>query len=166
MVGVDKKKLGDILKKAEEKKNDVTKATAPTSKSYSPTSGIVSKKAGTTASVKAAGDELKALREQRKAAELEAKKKLRLEIIAKQKEVLHSKTHQDLINAAYKAAEELKIAPWELLRAAKWGHFTEDRGKKYDGPALNEIDTLSKEQRVALKKQLGLLRKDLMGEDE
>ncbi len=74
----------------------------------------------------------------------------------KQLEVLHSKTHQDLINAAYKAAEKLGIAPWVLLRAAGWGHFTEDRGKKYDGPAIDEIKTLDDAQKAALKGVLGL----------
>lgn len=69
---------------------------------------------------------------------------------------MHSKTHQDLINAAYKAAEELKIAPWVLLRAAEWGHFTDDRGKKYDGPMIDDIDTLDDAQKKALKKALGL----------
>jgi hypothetical protein len=76
--------------------------------------------------------------------------------LEKQVEVLHSKTHQDLINAAYKAAEKLGIAPWVLLRAAGWGHFTENRGKKYDGPAIDEIKTLDDAQKKALKDVLGL----------
>lgn len=76
--------------------------------------------------------------------------------LEKQAEVLHSKTHQDLINAAYKAAEKLGIAPWVLLRAAGWGHFTENRGKKYDGPAIDEIKTLDDAQKKALKDVLGL----------
>lgn len=76
--------------------------------------------------------------------------------VDKAKEIMHSKTHQDLINAAYKAAEELKIAPWVLLRAAEWGHFTDDRGKKYDGPMIDDIDTLDDAQKKALKKALGL----------
>ncbi len=76
--------------------------------------------------------------------------------LEKQAQVLHSKTHQDLINAAYKAAEKLGIAPWVLLRAAGWGHFTENRGKKYDGPAIDEIKTLDDAQKKALKDVLGL----------
>jgi hypothetical protein len=76
--------------------------------------------------------------------------------LEKQAEVLHSKSHQDLINAAYKAAEKLGIAPWVLLRAAGWGHFTENRGKKYDGPAIDEIKTLDDAQKKALKDVLGL----------
>jgi len=75
---------------------------------------------------------------------------------SKAEKAIHSKTHQDLINVAYKAAEELKIAPWVLLRAAKWGHFTDDRGKKYDGPMIDDIDTLDDAQKKALKKALGL----------
>ena len=74
----------------------------------------------------------------------------------KQVEVLHAKTHQDLINAAYKAAETLGIAPWVLLRAAGWGNFTDDRGKKYDGPAIDEIEGLDAAQKKALKDVLGL----------
>ncbi len=76
--------------------------------------------------------------------------------IKKQLEVLHSKTHQDLINAAYKAAEKLGIAPWVLLRAAGWGNFTDNRGKKYDGPAIDEIKGLDDAQKKALKDVLGL----------
>lgn len=76
--------------------------------------------------------------------------------LKKQAEVLHSKTHQDLINAAYKAAEKLGIAPWVLLRAAGWGNFTDNRGKKYDGPAIDEIKGLDDAQKKALKDVLGL----------
>jgi hypothetical protein len=74
----------------------------------------------------------------------------------KQAEKLHAMTHQDLINAAYKAAEKLGIAPWVLLRAAGWGHFTDDRGKKYDGPAIDEIEGLDDAQKKALKGVLDL----------
>ena len=76
--------------------------------------------------------------------------------VKKQLEVLHGKTHQDLINAAYKAAETLGIAPWVLLRAAGWGNFTDNRGKKYDGPAIDEIEGLDAAQKKALKDVLGL----------
>jgi hypothetical protein len=74
----------------------------------------------------------------------------------RQVEVLHSKTHQDLINAAYKAAEKLGIAPWVLLRAADWGTFTDDRGKKYTGPAIDDLAGLDDAQKNALKEVLGL----------
>jgi hypothetical protein len=76
--------------------------------------------------------------------------------VKKQVEVLHAKTHQDMINAAYKAAETLGIAPWVLLRAAGWGNFTDGRGKKYDGPAIDEIEGLDAAQKKALKDVLGL----------
>lgn len=73
-----------------------------------------------------------------------------------QLELLHKKTHQDLINAAYKAAEELKIAPWVLIRAAGWGNFTEDRGAHYNGDHIDDIKTLSEEQKEALMGALGM----------
>ncbi len=76
--------------------------------------------------------------------------------LEEQKKFLHTKTHQDLINAAYKAADKLGIAPWVLLRAAGWGHFTDERGKKYDGPAIDEIEGLKPEQKAALKEVLGI----------
>jgi|LDZU01.1.fsa_nt_gi hypothetical protein len=75
---------------------------------------------------------------------------------ATQLEVLHKKTHQDLINAAYKAADELKIAPWVLIRAAGWGNFTEDRGALYKGEHIDDIDTLTEEQKEALMGVLGM----------
>ena len=78
--------------------------------------------------------------------------------LKKQKEFLHTKTHQDLINAVYKVAEELKVegGPWPMLRALGWGNFTDDRGKKYDGPAIDEIEGVDFAHKVALKKQLGI----------
>ena len=76
----------------------------------------------------------------------------------KQREFLHTKTHQDLINAVYKVAEELKVegGPWPMLRALGWGNFADDRGKKYDGPAIDEIEGVEFAHKVALKKQLGI----------
>ena len=148
MVGFDKNKLGDILKKAlDPKAEEVKKTTAtptPVNK-YNPTSGTVSAATGTPVGVKAAEDELKAVQATRLGADTK-----------KQEEVLHAKTHQDLINAAYKAAEKLSIAPWVLLRAAEWGHFTDDRGKKYTGPAIDDIEGLDDAQKKALKEVLGL----------
>lgn len=123
--------LEKITKKDEEAKKTPTKVVKPVAKKP------VSKKstAGADAKIKAVRD--------RKAA-------------SKAEKAMNSKTHQDLINVAYKAAEELKIAPWVLLRAAKWGHFTDDRGKKYDGPMIDDIDTLDDAQKKALKKALDL----------
>ena len=126
--------LDKITKKDEEPKKTVPAAPKVVKKT---TRKPVVKKstAGADAKIKAVRD--------RKAAE-------------KAEKAIHSKTHQDLINVAYKAAEELKIAPWVLLRAAKWGHFTDDRGKKYDGPMIDDIDTLDDAQKKALKKALDL----------
>ncbi len=78
--------------------------------------------------------------------------------LQKQKEAIAQKTNQDIINAAYKVADELKLpgGPWPLLRAAGWGHLTDDRGGRYKGPAIDEIEALTAEQKVALKRILGL----------
>ena len=123
--------LDKITKKDEEVKKTPPKVVKKTTRKP-----VVKKStAGADAKIKAVRD--------RKAAE-------------KAEKAIHSKTHQDLINVAYKAAEELKIAPWVLLRAAKWGHFTDDRGKKYDGPMIDDIDTLDDAQKKALKKALDL----------
>lgn len=145
MVGFDKKKLGDILKKAE-KKEEVTKKVVKPSAKAGVGSGSMSdgmSKAGAEAKVDAFLNKREALSE----AELK-----------KQREILHTKTHQDLINAVYKVADELKVkgGPWPMLRAAGWGHFTDNRGKKYDGPAIDEIEGLEFAQKVALKNILGL----------
>jgi hypothetical protein len=146
MVDVNKSSLGDILKKALDPKAEEAKTAgaAPTQK-YNPTSGTVSSGTGSAASVKAAEDSLKTVQASRLGADTK-----------KQEEVLHTKTHQDLINAAYKAAEKLGIAPWVLLRAAEWGTFTDDRGKKYTGPAIDDIKGLDDAQKKALKEVLGL----------
>ena len=144
MVGVDKDKLSDLFKKDDKEK---------------------AKKKTSTKSVKKAPPEIKKYTTKKPAKKSTAgadatiaayKEKKAAGKVSKEKELMHSKTHQDLINVAYKAAEELKIAPWVLLRAAKWGHFTEDRGKKYDGPMIDDIDTLDDDQKKALKKVLDL----------
>lgn len=67
-----------------------------------------------------------------------------------QQKALAKKTHQDLINACYKAAEKLEIAPWVLIRAAGWGHFTDDRGALYKGLHIVDIETLEIDQKKAL----------------
>jgi hypothetical protein len=78
--------------------------------------------------------------------------------LQKQKEAIAKKTNQDIINAAYKVADELKLegGPWPLMRAAGWGHLTDKRGDLYKGPAVDEIDKLTAEQKAALKRVLGL----------
>jgi len=147
MVGVDKKKLTDLFKK---------KTTTTTTSTTKPTGTVT----GTTGTVKKTASTASTLEEfKKKHGDSDATKSTLEDFKAKhgksalelQKEILHSKTHQDLINAAYKAAETLKIAPWVLLRAAGWGHFTDDRGKRYDGPAIDEIEGLDDAQKKALK---------------
>lgn len=147
----DKKSLGDVLKKAlgveeEEKKSTKPKTTRRTTGKAKAGSGAMSdsmSKAGAEAKVDAFMEKRKAL----------SKKELE-----EQREILHSKTHQDLINAVYKVADELKLegGPWPMLRELGWGHFTDDRGKKYDGPAIDEMEDLDFEKKVALKKALGI----------
>ena len=75
-----------------------------------------------------------------------------------QKDAIAKKTNQDIINAAYKVADELKLngGPWPLLRAAGWGRLTEKRGDLYKGPAVDEIEKLTPEQKLALKRVLGI----------
>ncbi len=141
MVGVDKNKLSDIFKKKDDKEEaKKTTSTKPVKKSTPEIKSYRTKK-----STKDADATIAAYKEKKSAGK-----------VSKEEKIMHSKTHQDLINAAYKAAEELKIAPWVLLRAAEWGNFTDDRGKKYDGPMIDDIDTLDDDQKKALKKVLEL----------
>lgn len=141
MVGVDKNKLSDLFKKKDDKEEAKKKTSAkPVQKAPPKTVKPTAKKSTADLNAMIAA----------------AKEKSAASKAKKAEEIMHSKTHQDLINVAYKAAEELKIAPWVLLRAAKWGHFTEDRGKKYDGPMIDDIDSLDDDQKKALKKVLEL----------
>ena len=149
MVGVDKNKLGDILKKAldpkaEAAKKTTTAATSTPKGTYNPTSGTVAKTTGTPTGVKAAEDKLKAVQASRLGADTK-----------KQEEVLHTKTHQDLINAAYKAAEKLGVSPWVILKE-EWSNFSNTRGNKYTGPAIDDLKHLDDAQKKALKEVLGL----------
>jgi hypothetical protein len=75
-----------------------------------------------------------------------------------QKEAIAKKTNQDIINAAYKVAEDLNLkgGPWPLMRSAGWGHLTDKRGDLYKGKAIDEIEKLTPEQKTALKRVLGL----------
>ena len=154
MVGVDKKKLTDLFKKANEK---VESQPANESSSEAKKPEIKKPAGQTKAKSSSMSDNLsKAGAEAKVDAFLQKREALFEAELKKQRELLHSKTHQDLINAAYKAADKLGIAPWVLLRAAGWGHFTDERGKKYDGPAIDEIEGLKPEQKAALKEALGI----------
>jgi hypothetical protein len=78
--------------------------------------------------------------------------------IQRQKDAMAMKTNQEIINAAYKVADELKLkgGPWPLLRAAGWGNLTDKRGDHYKGKAIDEIDKLTLDQKAALKRVLGV----------
>ena len=149
MVGVNKKKLSDILKKAQSKQEEVKKTTPTVTSAAKPkvTTGAIPKTPakGVTSTAKTS------LEEYKKSQQVKGTH-------AKQEEVLKTKTHQDLINAVYKVADELKLegGPWPMLRAAGWGHFTDDRGKLYKGPIIDDIENWSDEQKAAMKKQLGI----------
>ena len=78
--------------------------------------------------------------------------------VQKQKDALAKKTNQDIVNAVYKVADQLKLkgGPWPLLRSANWGNLTEKRGDLYKGPFIDDIAALTPEVKEALKKILGL----------
>ena len=153
MVGEAKNKFSDFFKRDDEKE-ETKKTTLPKSVKKAPPKRVKrTAKKSTPKGLGLTGKKSTAGVYDKTAA---SKEKIAAAKISRDKVVMHSKTHQDLINAAYKAAEELKIAPWVLLRAAEWGHFTDDRGKKYDGPMIDDIDTLDDAQKKALKKALGL----------
>lgn len=153
MAKEEKKSLGDILKKAiGTDQTKAAKTTKPLPGVKATTTRKPTAKAGTVSGGIAGRAEVKTESFEQK------RDALREADLKKQKEILHTKTHQDLINAVYKVAEELKVegGPWAMLRAAGWGNFSDDRGKKYDGPAIDEIEGLDPAQRFALKKILGI----------
>lgn len=136
--------LKDLFNKDEEKKEAETPKRTP----KKAVSGV------TTAKAKAALEMMESKSDKKKEL-VEMKKEKDLE---KQKEAIAKKTNQDIINAAYKVAEELKLkgGPWPLMRAAGWGHLTDNRGDLYKGPAIHEIEALTDEQKAALIKVLDL----------
>ena len=135
-----KPSFGDVLKKAFEPKKEA----APVGKAAVGAKKVETGSETFTSAKVAAGvrgaqskvDDLKAMKE-------------------KQAAVLKTKTHQDLINAAYKAAEELKISPFALLKE-EWSNFTNTRGNLYTGPIIDDLKHLDDKQKMALKKALGL----------
>jgi hypothetical protein len=152
MVGVDKNKLSDLFKKSTSSEKPAPTTTSGTTAPKAPTGKAGVGSGGLSDTISKAGAEAKVdafINKREALTEVELKR---------QREFLHTKTHQDLINAVYKVAEELKVegGPWPMLRAAGWGHFTDDRGKKYDGPAIDEIEGFEFAQKVALKKVLGI----------
>jgi len=146
----DKKNtFGDVLKKAFDPKKEVVKPVAKASVGAKPTGPKVSVGAKPTGPKSETSIYMNTQQvNQAKLNELKAGKE-------KQLAALHAKTHQDLINAAYKAAEELKISPFVLLKD-EWSNFTNTRGNKYTGPAIDDLKHLDIAQKAALKKALGL----------
>ncbi len=136
-----KPSFGDVLKKAFEPKKEEVKPVAKASVGAKPAGSA----SDTFTNMKTQAD-IKVNQ-----AKLDAFKAAK----EKQLAALHAKTHQDLINAAYKAAEELKISPFVILKE-EWSNFTNTRGNKYTGPAVDDLKHLDDKQKAALKKALGL----------
>ncbi len=67
---------------------------------------------------------------------------------------LEGKTKQDIINVIYKAAEDLKMPPWSLLKKAKLEHLVDDRKAPYTGPAIAFLPNLTSEEKSAILKVL------------
>ena len=106
MVGVEKKKLIDLFKKKE-----TTETTKPTIKPTAGSRASTSKPTiKPTAKAGAGSGSLSdELTKDKVDAFIEKREALSEAELKKQKEFLHTKTHQDLINAVYKVAEELKV---------------------------------------------------------
>lgn len=134
----------DLFRKKDdksEKKDDLKKAKSTASKSS--TERAVSSKISKMAA--------------EKKRDVEKNKAKREEFLKeKQEEILFTKTHQDLINASYKAAEKLKTDPWLIMKNAGWSKLHEDRGKVYDGPTLDKMKDLPEDQKKALMDELGI----------
>ncbi len=145
-----KNTFGDILKKAFDPKKEAVKPVAKATAAAKPAvkTTFVPKPAGATSGSATTEKILAGVKAKEKLDALKAAKDMQ---IAK----LHTKTHQDLINAAYKAAEELKISPFAILKE-EWSNFTNTRGNKYTGPAVDDLKHLDDKQKAALKKALGL----------
>ncbi len=67
---------------------------------------------------------------------------------------LEGKTNQDIINVIYKAAEDLKMPPWSLLKKAKLEHLVDARQAPYSGPPVAHLPGLSDEEKTAILKAL------------
>jgi len=165
MVGFDKDKLGGIFRKKDdesEKEDALKKAKASATKS---TAKKPASKAKSSSKMKFTPKDSDMKSGAKKSAkdimdspEMKAKvAKAKAEISKReQEEILRSKTHQDLINASYKAAEKLKTDPWLIMKNAGWSTLHEDRGKMYKGPILDEMEKLPDDQKQALKDELGI----------
>lgn len=137
-------------------KNSTTKTTKKVSGRSATTASTKPKVSG---QAKAAAKTSRPKTNLEKEAQLEKQSEMKKQAeLQKQKEAIAKKTNQDIINAAYKVAEELKLegGPWPLMRAAGWGHLTDDRGGRYKGLAIDEIEALTPEQKTVLKRILEL----------
>ncbi len=74
-----------------------------------------------------------------------------------QLELFHKKTHQDMINAAYKAAEKLGIAPWVLIRAPDGAISPKTVVLCIKGTTLRISKPLPMEQKGALMGVFGMM---------
>ncbi len=77
---------------------------------------------------------------------------------ASAKASLSQKTNQDIINAAYKVGEQPQTE-WRPLAAAarrRMGDLAEKAREKYKVRALEEIEGLTPEQKVAFRTILGI----------
>ncbi len=78
---------------------------------------------------------------------------LQVAVKENQLKVLKKKTNQDIINAAYKAAEKLGISPWVILKD-EWSGFTNKRDAMYKGPHINDLKHLDAAQKRALMEEI------------
>lgn len=67
---------------------------------------------------------------------------------------LEDKTNQDIINVIYKAAEDLKVPPWSLIKKAKLEHLVEARKAPYSGPTVANLPGLTDKEKAAILKVL------------
>ena len=72
----------------------------------------------------------------------------------KGKEALEGKTNQDMINILYKAAKELEMAEWDLIKKVELTKLTDDRVAAYTGPAVVDFPGISDEQKDVIEKVL------------
>ncbi|MBN2556341.1 MAG: hypothetical protein JXA97_10425 [Anaerolineales bacterium] len=67
---------------------------------------------------------------------------------------LEGKTNQDMINILYKAAKELNMAEWDLIKKVELTKLTDDRAAAYAGPAVVDFPGISAEQKDVIEKVL------------
>jgi len=70
------------------------------------------------------------------------------------KELLKGKTNQDMINILYKAAKELDMAEWDLIKKVELTHLTDDREAAYTGPVVVDLPGITDEQKDVITRIL------------